>query len=53
MYNQKCALHGFNQHNLTNENYYYQSNSKVDVGETIGITRQYRLIMEDTSQEIF
>ena len=51
MYNPECALYGFNQHNLTNEQFYDRFNTKVDVGEVIGITRQHRVIMEDMAQE--
>ena len=38
VYNQECALYGFNQHNLTNEQHYERLNTKVDVVEAIGIT---------------
>ena len=50
-HNQECTLYGFHQHNLTNQQYYEQSNNKVDVGEVIGITRQHRVLMEYTPQE--
>ena len=50
MYNQECALYGFNHHNLTNEHYYEQFNDKVDVGEATSITRQHRDKMEYTAQ---
>ena len=32
VYNPACALYGFNQHNLTNEQFYDIFNTKVDVG---------------------
>ena len=32
VYNQECALYGFNQHNLTNEHYYEQFGTNVYVG---------------------
>ena len=38
---------------MTNEQYYELFNTKVDVGEAIGITIQHSVIMEDTSQENF
>ena len=53
VYNQEVVLYGFNKHNLTNEQYYEQFNTKVDVGEAIGITRQHCVLMEDTVQETF
>ena len=46
VYDQECALYGFHKHNLTNEHYYERFNTKVDVGESIGITRQHRVLME-------
>ena len=51
VYNKECALYGFNQHNLTNEQYYEVFNTKVDVGEDIGIISQQRVLMEYTAQE--
>ena len=36
---------------MTNEQYYERFNKIVDVGEAIFITRQYRVLMEDTAQE--
>ena len=53
VYNQECSLYGFLQHNLTNVHYYEQFNTKVDVEESISITRQHRVIKEDTTQETF
>ena len=49
--NQECELYGFNQQNLTNEQYYEQLNTKTDVGEANRITRQHHVLMEDTAQE--
>ena len=50
VYNQECALYGFLQHTLTNEQYYERFHTKVDVGESIGITRQHCILMEDMAQ---
>ena len=44
-------MYGFQQHNLTNQQYYDRFNTKVNVGEYIGITRQHRFLIEDTTQE--
>ena len=52
MYNQECALYGYQQHILTNEQYYERFNTKVDVGEAIGITSPHFVLMEDMAQEI-
>ena len=53
VYDQECAFYGFNQQNLTNEQYYDQFNTRVDVGEDICITIQHCSIMEDTAQESY
>ena len=52
MYNQECALYGFNKHNLTNGQYYEKFNTKIDVGEAINITRKHHVLMEYMAQKI-
>ena len=49
VWNQECVLYVFQQYTLTNEHYYKQFNTEVDAGEAIVITRQYRVVMEDTA----
>ena len=39
VYVQECEIYIFQQHTLTNEQYYGSFNKKVDVGVSIGITR--------------
>ena len=51
VYNQECSIYVFNQHNLTNEQHDERLNTKVDVVEDIGITRQHRVLTEDTAQK--
>ena len=51
VYDQEFALYVFHLKNLTNEQYYEQFHTKFDVGEAIGVTRQYRVLMEYTEQE--
>ena len=51
IYNQDCALYGFEHHNLTNEQYYAIFNDKVDVVEAIGITRQHCVIIGCMAKE--
>ena len=53
LYDQECSLYVFHQHNLKNEQYCDQFNTKVDVGEAIGITIQHRVLMEYTAQFYF
>ena len=50
VYDQQCELWELNQHNLTNEQYYEQFITMVDVGEPIGITIQHR-VLKYTAQE--
>jgi hypothetical protein len=40
IYEQACALYSFNQHGLTNEQWYEGFNTKIDVGSASGVTRQ-------------
>ena len=53
MNNQECELYGFQEHNLTNEQYYEQFDKNTYVGEYIGITRQHYVLMENMTQETF
>ena len=53
LYNPECELYGLYLHNLTNEEFYEQFNTKVDFVEAVGITRQNCVLMEDTAQETF
>ena len=46
-------MYVFNQQNLTNEQYYELLNTKVYVGEAIGITIQHHVLVEYTAQETF
>ena len=52
-YDQEYVIYGSNQHNLTNEQYYEKFNTKVDVGESIGVIRPHHVLMEDRTQETF
>ena len=45
VYTQECALHCFNQQNLTNNHYYESFNTKDNFGEAIVITRQHGVLM--------
>jgi hypothetical protein len=52
VYEQECALYSFSQHSLTNEQWYERFNTKIDVGSAIGVTRQHKVLLEHTSQEL-
>ena len=52
VYAQEILLYIFYQNLLTNDQWYDRFNTKVDVGISIGITRQHDVLMEWTSQQV-
>ena len=50
VYKQKLSLYGFHQNTVTNDQWYERFNTKVDVGTSIGVTRQHSVILEWTAQ---
>ena len=51
VYDKECVLYDFKQDNLTTKKHDERLNTKVDVVEDIGITRQHYVLMEDIAQE--
>jgi hypothetical protein len=51
VYEQEFALYSFQQHTLTNEQWYERFNTKIDVGTAIGVTRQHRVLLEHVAAE--
>jgi hypothetical protein len=51
VYDQECALYTFAQNTLTNEQWYEQFNTKIDVGSAIGVTRQHQVLLEHVAAE--
>jgi len=51
VYEQECSLYGFAQHSLTNDQWYERFNTKVEVGASIGVTRQHKVLWEYVSEE--
>ena len=45
-------MYGFHQNVLTNNQWYEKFNTKVDVGDAIGVTRDHEVLMEWTSQDV-
>ena len=43
VYNQDCALYGFNQQNLTKKHHYERFNTKVNISEAISLTIIFKL----------
>jgi hypothetical protein len=51
VYNQELSFFSFKQDSLSNPKWYERFNTKVDVGEAIGVTRQHKFILDYLSQE--
>ena len=52
VYEQELSLYGFHKNVLTNDQWYEKFNTKFDVGDAIGVTREHEVIMEWTSQDV-
>ena len=52
VYEQELSLYGFHQNTMTNDQWYERFNTKVDVGTSIGVTRQHSVILEWTAHSI-
>jgi hypothetical protein len=51
VYDQELSFSLFRQDILSNHQWYERFNTKVDVGDAIGVTRQHKLILEYFAQE--
>ena len=52
VYEQECALMGFHQNILTNEQWYERFNTKVDVGTAIGVARQHPALQAHVAMDL-
>ena len=52
VYDQEHAFYSFRQETLTNPQWYEKFNTRVDVGEAIGVTRQHKVLLEFVAQEV-
>ena len=52
VYEQELSLYGFRQNFLTNDQCYEKFNTKVDVLDAIGVTRNHEVLMGWTSQDV-
>ena len=52
IYEQELSLYGFHQNFLTKDQWYEKFNTKVGVGDAIGVTRDHQVLMEWTSQDV-
>jgi hypothetical protein len=46
MYDQELSFYSFRQDTLSNPQWYERFNTKVDVGDAIGVTRQHKVLLE-------
>ena len=53
MYNQELVFYTLRQDNLSNPQWYERFNTKVDVGEAIGVTRQHKVPLDYVPQELY
>jgi hypothetical protein len=51
VYDIECGIYSFSQNLLTNEQWYERFNTRVDVGEAIGVTRQHKVLLEHVAAE--
>jgi hypothetical protein len=51
VYDQELSFYQFRQDNMNNPQWYERFNTKVDVGDAIGNTRQHRSLLEHVAQE--
>jgi hypothetical protein len=53
VYDQELSLYSFKQESLSNPQWYEQFNTKMDVGEAIGVTRQHKVLLDYVAQESY
>jgi hypothetical protein len=53
VYDQELLFYSFKQESLTNPKWYERFNTKVDVGEAIGVTRHHKFMLEYMDQEYY
>jgi hypothetical protein len=52
IYDQELAFYSFRQESLSNPQWYERFNTKVDVGEALGVTRQHRVLLDYVAMEL-
>jgi hypothetical protein len=53
VYDQEVVLYSFKQESLSNYHCYERFNTKVDVGEAIGVIRQHKVLFDYVAQESY
>ena len=52
VYDQELGFYSFRQETMTNAQWYERFNTKVDVANAIGVTRQHKVLLEYVAQEL-
>jgi hypothetical protein len=52
VYDQELAFYSFRQETLMNAQWYERFNTRVDVGNAIGVTRQHKVLLNYVAQEL-
>ena len=50
VYNQELGFYAFRKYTLSNPQWYKRFNTKVEVGEVIGVTQQHEVLLEYAAQ---
>jgi hypothetical protein len=53
VYDQEMALYSFRQEKMTNAQWYERFNTKVDVADAIGVSREHKVLQEFVAQETY
>jgi hypothetical protein len=53
VYDQELSFYSYKQDSLSNPQWYERLNTKVDVGETIGVTRQHKVLLDYVAQKSY
>jgi hypothetical protein len=51
VYDQELSFYSFRQENVSNPQWYERFNTRVDVGDAIGVTRQHKVLLKYVAQE--
>jgi hypothetical protein len=52
VYDQELSFYSFRQETLSNPQWYERFNTKVDVGDAIGVTRHHKVLLEYVAQVV-
>jgi hypothetical protein len=53
VYDQELSFYSFKEETLSNPQWYIRFNTKVDVSESIGVTRKHKVLLDYVAQESY